>query len=192
MSAGRKSKLSDELIKKLVKHMSEYPISYACPLSGITEKTFYNWRDAAEELQCALDSDEISEDDLTDHDELLLLFLQSTKLARAKLEIQFYDTWKRAAKRWKDAQTGKMKNGNWMAAKEMLAKLNPKEFGNIPPQLLAEMLQNATDEESESCVIEAPSITSNDDPVSAFMQAASSQQKNTTELSNQKQQEEQQ
>ena len=191
MSSGRRSKLSKEIIKKLVKNLLNYPVRYAAPLSGVCEKTFYNWYDAAIDIDRKLDSGELIEDELTDHQELLLSFLQLTTEARIKLEIPYYDTIRRAAK-WKKDQDGKMRNGDIKAAQWMLSKLNPKDWGDIPPQLLMQFLQGSTSEESESGVIEAPSLPSSDDPASAFMQTAATQQKSTTELANSKQKEDKQ
>lgn len=183
MASGRKTKLTPQLLKKLVRHLCKYPVKYSCALSGISEKTFYNWRDAALEIDGALDSGDLSESELTEHQELLLSFLQSTDEARIKLEIPFFETLSRAAK-WRKDQDGKMKNGDWKAAQAMLSKLNPRDWGDIPPQFLRQMLDDLNKEDDEFGVIEAPSLPGSDDPASTFMQEAAKQQKATTELAN--------
>lgn len=189
MTVGRKTKLTKELLKKLERNLGNYPASYACPLSGISTRTFYTWKNAAVKLSEELESGELDDADLSADDEMLIQFLHTIETARAKLEMQFFDTWKRAAKRWKDEQTGKMKNGNWMAAKEMLAKLNPREFGNLPPQLIQELLSGgeSSEHDDDSGVIETPAFSSESDPVSAFLNASVAQQKNTSQTAKAKQ-----
>lgn len=185
MKLGRKTKLTKALITRLGKELAKCPPEYACPVAGISHRTFMYWKKDAENLIKSIESGEIDEDSLDERQQLLLHFLHTAEHSKAKLEMEILIPWMEAARGWVDKNTGKINRGNWKAGEALLAKMNPRTFGNTLPQ----EPQAASNGEGESGVIEAPSLPFNDDPASAFMQAASSQQKSTTELANSKQRE---
>lgn len=187
MAVGRKTKLTKPLLRKLKKELSECPPEYACPAVGITERTFYNWKRAAVKLIDQLDEGTLDESQLDASQELLVQFFQVIEEASAELQRPCLEVWRRTAQGWKDENTGKVHPGNWIAAKELLARLNPNRFGNTPPG----ELNTSSDNESLPPVLETPGFENCYDPESQFLQVCAAQQKATKDFAAQKQKEEQ-
>ena len=80
--------LSKELIETVMQKVSSgMPYKYACIASGVAERTFHFWKSEGEEFLKRIDEAKKNGEEppvATPHQELLLHFLQSLKVARAQ------------------------------------------------------------------------------------------------------------
>ena len=99
---GRKSKLDDELQKKIIRYISQgNTYDRACKLVGISERVFYYWKEAGEKAKSGK----------------YFHFLQEVKKAEAKFIA--YHT----------ANITQHSQQNWQASAWLLERKCPKEFG---------------------------------------------------------------
>lgn len=159
MKPGRSLKLTKKLIADLELALAELPAKYAAARVGITERTYYSYIDRANEIQQALDDNEISESDLTAEDLLFLQFLQSVEIGKSKLETKLLNNWIQAASQFKN-KDGELIPGDWKASKELLTRLNPKDF--CDPNVRLQQTQQLPGEQ-QGGVIESPAIANPND-----------------------------
>ena len=102
--------LDNKIIEEFDKLLSEgASIVTACDIIGISNKTYYNWKNKAEEISEAKDQKE----------ELFLHFLHVIKKARAEFKHKTLKVINRAS------------IDSWQAAAWLLERMYPEEFGRV-------------------------------------------------------------
>lgn len=98
-----KSKLTPELQKKIGDNIIlGMPLKYAAEVSGITEKTFYNWLEAGETAKSGAFSEFYN-------------YIQECKAKSIQTHLKLI--------------TRSAKDGNWQASAWILERRHPEEFG---------------------------------------------------------------
>lgn len=135
----------------------------------------------------SIESGDLDSSAISDHQELLIQFMQTLEVSKAELVRKYFDAASDIATGWEDKITKKIVKGDIKAVIFLLSKLDPDLFGDSCHQ----ESKSSSDNESLPPVLETPGFANCDDPESQFLQVCAAQQKATKNFAAQKQREEQ-